>query len=103
MSFTPIVAQGNETGKSCCKYNNKRTGDCEFNPSKNGLKIEWSDGVIESYTLISQRDLASKTYADRIGGVWEYFLYPQGNQSLTNRKNGNIIFKPLRGCANISI
>ena len=98
VSMMPRAASGYEYGESCCEYNGKRLGDCHFYPSKNGLRIEWSDGLVESYKLISKRDFGGKTYLDKRGGVWQYLLYAQGNQSLTNEKNGNRIFKPLRGC-----
>ncbi len=98
VSMTPRAESGYEYGESCCEYNGKRTGDCYFYLSKNGLRIEWSDGLVESYKLFSKRDFARKTYLDKRGGIWQYLLYAQGNQSLTNEKNGNRIFKPLRGC-----
>ena len=96
--FAVNPALGYEYGEGCCKYNDKRMGNCEFHSSQNGLRIEWSDGLTETYKLISQKDLTSKTYADKRGGVWEYTLYAQGNVSLENKKNGNTIWKPLRGC-----
>ena len=73
-------------------------GDCQFFNSNNGLRIEWSDGLMETYKLISQKDNTSKTYVDTRGGIWEWTLHIQGNQSLVNKKNGNSIWKPLRGC-----
>lgn len=96
--FAVNPALGYEYGESCCKYNGKRMGNCEFHSSQNGLRIEWSDGLTETYKLISQKDLTSKTYVDKRGGVWEFTLYAQGNVSLENKKNGNTIWKPLRGC-----
>ena len=93
------VASANKGEGSCCEYNDKRIADCHFHMSKNELMIEWSDGVSESYKLISEEHHGTqKTYVDKRGGIWEFILYPQGNVSLTNVKNGNRIFKPLRGC-----
>lgn len=84
---------------SCCEYNDKRIADCQFHMSDHGLTIEWSDGVKESYQLISQGDDGiTRTYADKRGGIWKFNLHLQGNVSMTNTKNGNTIFKPLRGC-----
>ena len=89
---------GYEYGKSCCEYNGKRIADCQFYSTGNKLRVEWSDGLVESYDLVSKIDETRKIYVDKRGGVWEYLLFPQGNVSLTNKKNGNNIFKPLRGC-----
>jgi len=91
-------ALGYQYGESCCTYNGERLGDCQFYASKNRLRIEWSDGLVESYELVSQSALTIKTYADKRGGLWEYSMGAQGNQFLYNKKNGNAIFKPLRGC-----
>lgn len=82
----------------CCYYNGKRI-DCNFKTTNNSLVIEWSDGLIESYSLVSQRNFALKTYKDTRGGIWEWILYAQGNISLTNPANGNTISMPLRGCS----
>ena len=98
--FAMDYASGYEYGESCCEYNGKRIADCKFDVLTNGLRVEWSDGLIESYELVSQSDEVSRTYVDKRGGVWEFLLHPQGNVSLTNKKNGNRIFKPLRGCVN---
>ena len=93
-----IPATGYEYGKSCCRYNGKKIADCQFLQTGNKLTVKWSDGLVESYSLASQNGHTKKTYVDKRGGVWEFLLYPQGNISLTNKKNGNSIFKPLRGC-----
>jgi len=82
----------------CCYYNDKRI-DCNFMTTDDSLTIEWSDGLKESYSLVSQQDFSSKTYQDSRGGIWEWNLHPQGNISLTNPANGNRISKPLRGCS----
>ena len=87
-----------EYGKSCCLYNDKKIADCQFHKTGNKLMVKWSDGLVESYDLVSQVDETKKTYVDKRGGLWEFWLYPQGNLSLTNKSNGNSIFKPLRGC-----
>ena len=95
-------ASANNGAESCCEYNDKRIADCHFHMSKKGLKIVWSDGVSESYKLMSGENHGTqKTYVDKRGGIWEFILYPQGNVSLTNVNNGNRIFKPLRGCKGI--
>ncbi len=91
-------ASGYEYGESCCLYNDKRIADCQFHETGNKLTVKWMDGLVESYNLVSKTDETKKAYVDRRGGVWEFLLYPQGNVSLTNNKNGNTIFKPLRGC-----
>ena len=98
ISLAANPVSGYEYGESCCKYNGKRIVDCQFYSTGNRLRIEWSDGLVESYNLVSKTDETKKAYVDRRGGVWEFLLYPQGNVSLTNKKNGNTIFKPLRGC-----
>ena len=89
--------KANARQSRCCYYNGKRI-DCNFKTTNNSLTIEWSDGLKESYTLASQRDLGFKTYEDARGGIWEWILHPQGNISLTNPANGNRIVKPLRDC-----
>ena len=96
------AASASNGAESCCEYNDKRIADCHFNMSKKGLKIVWSDGVSESYQLMSEETHGTqKTYVDKRGGIWEFILYPQGNVSLTNVNNGNRIYKPLRGCKGI--
>ena len=93
---TPGLAQG----KTCCEYNGKRVADCKVYATNTSLRIDWSDGKSDSYQLISQRDSGiQKTYKYTRGGLWQYQLYPQGNISLTNARNGNRIFVPLRGCS----
>ena len=102
ISFTAFVSTVSHAqvrpAIACCTYNDKRMGNCEFYLSSNGLRIEWSDGLIESYKLISQAGFHYRTYVDKRGGVWDFMIHPQGNYSLTNSKNGNRIWKPLRGC-----
>ncbi|QNI54613.1 putative conserved secreted protein [Synechococcus sp. BIOS-E4-1] len=98
LSSISISASGHGYGNSCCKYNGKKAGDCTFYLTKHELRIEWSDGLTETYKLISAQSIGDRSYIDKRGGLWHYFLYPQGNQSLKNKKNGNTIFKPLRGC-----
>ena len=94
-------ASANNGAESCCEYNDKRIADCHFHMSKKGLKIVWSDGVSESYKLMSEENHGTqKTYVDKRGGI-QIHPYPQGNVSLTNVNNGNRIFKPLRGCKGI--
>lgn len=105
--FIAALAAALSTGRSpganakqhqCCYYNGKRI-DCNFMTTHNSLAIEWSDGLKESYSLVSQRDLAFKTFKDERGGIWKWVLHAQGNISLTNAGNGNIILIPLRGCS----
>ena len=90
--------KANARQSRCCYYNNKKI-DCAFITSDNSLQIEWADGLKELYSLVSQRDLANRTYQDARGGTWEWVLHVQGNISLTNLANGNHILKPLRGCS----
>ena len=64
--------------------------------SDHGLTIEWSDGLRESYQLISQGDYGTnRTYVDKRGGIWKFNVHLQGNVSMKNTKNGNTIFKPF--------
>ena len=83
----------------CCYYNGKEIG-CVLssNDGEGSLSFKWEDGVKETYWLVYEGD-SGKFYEDVRGGVWEYWLGPQGNVRLTNPENGNEIFVPLRGCA----
>jgi len=91
------LRKANAVEYSCCYYNGKRI-DCNLETMNNSLVIEWSDGLIESYSLVSQRNLGFKTYKDTRGGIWEWILHAQGNISLTNPINGNTISTKLRDC-----
>ena len=84
-------------GFECCEYNGKRI-DCKIVISGKSLSIEWADGLEETYSLVSQKSFADRTYRNARGGLWKYLLHPQGNISINNISNDNHIFQPLRGC-----
>ena len=97
IALSPIAESqiANAVQSHCCYYNDRMI-NCNFMTSDHSLLIEWSDGLKESYTLVTQSDLTDKTYWDVRGGIWKWVLDAQGNISLTNPANGNRILKPLQ-------
>ena len=79
-----------------CLYN-KQVIRCQDEPTADGLRIVWVDGV---RTRLERRPPARpglpSYWGDRYGGLWRRELLVQGNTLLTNLGTGNLILIPLR-------
>lgn len=79
-----------------CAFNGETMG-CRDEQLPDGFRVVWKDGLRMTYTRLPQATSNElQRYRDRLGGVWSEEIYPQGNKELTNPRNGNRIFIPLR-------
>ena len=79
-----------------CGYNYQNIG-CVDEQLPDGLRIVWKDGLQMTYRFWpSAESNQSQVLRDRLGGLWQREILPQGNMVLTNVTNGNRIFVPLR-------
>jgi hypothetical protein len=79
-----------------CGYNYQTIG-CVDEQLPDGLRIVWKDGLQMTYRFwpIGESN-GTQGLRDRLGGLWQRQILPQGNMVLTNVNNGNRIFVPLR-------
>ena len=79
-----------------CGYNDQTIG-CVDTQLPDGLRIVWKDGLQMTYRFSpTGESREQQRLRDRLGGVWQREILPQGNMVLTNIQNGNRIFVPLR-------
>ena len=91
----PLQAQtfGNEAWVNC-SYNGRnlrcrRSFLCNSAPCGR-FQLTWSDGISDTYTLISKTTRTSSIYRDPRGGEWNLLSYA-GSFVLRNPANGNTI------------
>jgi hypothetical protein len=91
--LAPQVARD---GWKDCAYNDRPIG-CVDRQLDDGVHILWKDGLRMTYREQPPRRAGEPTYLrDRLGGLWRREVLAQGNIVLTNLRNGNRIFVPLR-------
>ena len=79
-----------------CLYN-KEIIRCRDEPTADGLRIVWVDGVrTRLERMPPSRPGLTSYWEDRYGGLWRRELLIQGNTMLTNLGTGNRILIPLR-------
>ena len=90
------VRQIPRDGWKDCAFNDRPIG-CRDEPTPEGFRLLWRDGLRMTYTLLPQPAGSPELiYRDRLGGLWRQTLFPQGNRLLSHSANGNRIFIPLR-------
>ena len=79
-----------------CGYNDQTIG-CVDAQLPDGLRIVWKDGLQMTYRFWPTGERSEpQGLRDRLGGLWQREILPQGNMVLTNVQSGNRIFVPLR-------
>jgi hypothetical protein len=79
-----------------CGYNDQTIG-CVDEQLPDGLRIVWEDGLQMTYRFWpTGKSSVPQRLRDRLGGLWQREILPQGNMVLTNVQSGNRIFVPLR-------
>jgi hypothetical protein len=79
-----------------CAFND-RVIPCVDRQLEDGIRILWKDGVRMRYREEAPRWPGGPAYLrDTLGGLWRREVLQQGNVVLTNLRNGNRIFIPLR-------
>lgn len=79
-----------------CAFNDTPI-DCRERHRGDALQVEWRDGQAMTYLRLPQPTTNGQAqYRDRLGGLWQMELLPQGNRVLTHTSNGNRIVLPLR-------
>lgn len=78
-----------------CSYNDTPI-PCHDSHSADGtVHILWKDGLAMTYRVVKE-GFPISTLRDRLGGLWEREILPQGHAVFTNRANGNRIVVPSR-------